>query len=635
MDNSKWGNYLVGDKNIRTILSSSAGSAELWSGLMDLATSLQIREDLIQKLRTSLATGLVSHPSALVQILQAWRAEFSSDATLSALISALVANRLAVCAVSLRNKFDHRHGITTPRIAASQEESLNTRDDTAELLVIPNTEQSDSQQRPHSSSLSHDQKTDPFPKNPDEPKLPANLVELQHWKGNSSNPGTGIFYNQNHILGTGATSIVYEGEYLGNPAAVKIVKSEDPEAYKKERNVLQHMRKTIEENNLNIVALFCWQELEPLKSYVIVMERAICNLADRVKTLKSSAKPSQLASNAESQWKSHQLEITGFIHGIAKGLKWMHECENPIIHRDVKPENILICSTSTGEMAKLGDFGVSRELGTTTGAQGTLWWMAPEAIDAYNDDQKFHATKAVDIFSLGMTAHFAMSLGSHPFKYSLEHKKSVERNISDIKVMPDTLGNSNYAADHLLQWMMSKPVKGRPNIQQVVQHPCFWDLKRAKEFILGVALCFDGALGSSAAKEIDDEYKQRVGEPVNWVKKLDARVQRTLFDYRRNNYSNNSDSIMKLVVLMRDKYVHHAEMIKHAETDEFKSNRFFDEDKYWNYFLNLYPELVIHLFCHIAKQKDSLLNEVKKGYTVGFDNVPDWKYKHACETVEK
>ncbi|CAL8121039.1 unnamed protein product [Orchesella dallaii] len=113
MANPRWGDYLdslvVGDEpctflKVRMVLSCSAGSSQLWSGLMDLATSLQIPDDQIQKLRTGLTTGLLTHPSALVEILQAWRAKFSSSATLSALISALVANRLTVCADSLRNQ---------------------------------------------------------------------------------------------------------------------------------------------------------------------------------------------------------------------------------------------------------------------------------------------------------------------------------------------------------------------------------------------------------------------------------------------------------------------------------------------------------------------------------------------------
>ncbi|CAL8121037.1 unnamed protein product [Orchesella dallaii] len=113
MANSRWGDYsdilVVGDEpctflNIRTILTNSTGSAKLWSELMDLATTLKIRDDIIQTLRTGIIAGLVTRTSALVEILQTWRAQFSSNAKLSTLILALEERGLKDCADSLRNQ---------------------------------------------------------------------------------------------------------------------------------------------------------------------------------------------------------------------------------------------------------------------------------------------------------------------------------------------------------------------------------------------------------------------------------------------------------------------------------------------------------------------------------------------------
>jgi hypothetical protein len=80
-----------------------------------------------------------------------------------------------------------------------------------------------------------------------------------------------------------------------------------------------------------------------------------------------------------------------------------------VVHRDVKPENILVDS---GEQAKLVDFGIARIAGektlTATGAVvGTLAYMAPEQADGLRPGP------AADVYSLALTLYECLC-GEHP-----------------------------------------------------------------------------------------------------------------------------------------------------------------------------------------------------------------------------
>ncbi|KAL9669490.1 hypothetical protein QQ045_007037 [Rhodiola kirilowii] len=66
---------------------------------------------------------------------------------------------------------------------------------------------------------------------------------------------------------------------------------------------------------------------------------------------------------------------------IARGINYLHHCNPPIIHRDLKSSNLLVDRNWT---VKVGDFGLSRlkhetYLSTNTG-KGTPQWMAPEVL---------------------------------------------------------------------------------------------------------------------------------------------------------------------------------------------------------------------------------------------------------------
>ncbi|KAF4692051.1 protein kinase kinase kinase [Perkinsus olseni] len=81
---------------------------------------------------------------------------------------------------------------------------------------------------------------------------------------------------------------------------------------------------------------------------------------------------------------------------IAKGMNYLHTCDPPIIHRDLKSLNLLLVERVEDEfdapIVKVADFGLSKLKASATqnmtAHAGTYHWMAPEVLDGQSYDEK-------------------------------------------------------------------------------------------------------------------------------------------------------------------------------------------------------------------------------------------------------
>src|SRR5262249_27140893 len=104
---------------------------------------------------------------------------------------------------------------------------------------------------------------------------------------------------------------------------------------------------------------------------------------------------------------SYAEAVVRLLLPIAEGLEAAHRVG--VIHRDVKPGNILV---DRAGRAHLVDFGIARETDagslTTMGqTAGTPAYMAPEQISA---DERHPVSAATDVYSLGITLNEALTL---------------------------------------------------------------------------------------------------------------------------------------------------------------------------------------------------------------------------------
>lgn len=300
-------------------------------------------------------------------------------------------------------------------------------------------------------------------------------------------------YKISSYLADGAMGRVYRGTdlLLNLPVAIKILKPLYPISEQQERRFIHEAHIASELVHPGIVMV---RNLHRSRKggYFMVMD--LCP----GKSLKTILATRHHLSVQES------LEIT---RQILSALKLAHE--KGVVHRDIKPGNIMVEEKEKGLRVRILDFGIAKVFSTQGGLDlqsltrtgfiiGTTYYMAPEQI------MKTPLSPATDIYGVGALLYHLLT-GFPPFVGSREKVlrsiiKKNPRPMREIFAKTPHPQSISFLLDAIILKSMSKEAKHR--------------FSSAQEFIDAIELCQKNILSLTSLKWIAQSYWGRLDKEI-------------------------------------------------------------------------------------------------------------------------
>lgn len=270
--------------------------------------------------------------------------------------------------------------------------------------------------------------------------------------------GDFIIYNDSmNFLGEGTFSKVYRGIYNGlskksikngTYIAAKIIKTHNltPKALSILEDEIYIMNIIKEDPHKNIVE--CYDIVKTLDSIYIFLE--LCDSGDLRSILKNPIK---------------EIYSQLYFMQLAEGLKYLDR--KKIVHRDIKPRNILL--SNNRRVLKIADFGFAIQAEKDNLYEticGSPLYMAPEIT------RKNNYNNQTDLWSIGMIL-YEMIYGFHPFQHC-RNISELQKNINDqtINIPPENNTNKNISQEclSLLKKLLEKDVSNRITWDEFFNH---------------------------------------------------------------------------------------------------------------------------------------------------------------------
>ena len=250
-------------------------------------------------------------------------------------------------------------------------------------------------------------------------------------------------YSQKTALGKGSFSSVYLGENIisGQKVAIKKINISKFEKFRphiiSEINILKSI------NHPNIVSFV--DDIIETKLIYIVLE--YCGLGDLAEFYKDTM--------------VKEVYVKHYAKQILDGISYLHQ--KNIMHRDIKPHNILLSDIYT---IKITDFGFAKydtTIDLTTTLCGSPIYMAPEIMQCKKYNNK------TDIWSFGIVI-YQLAFGKLP--YNASNQIELMRVVRDTEPTYNSDLVSNMCKFFIKQLLCKNPDK-RPDVKYLQNHEWF------------------------------------------------------------------------------------------------------------------------------------------------------------------
>lgn len=274
-------------------------------------------------------------------------------------------------------------------------------------------------------------------------------------------------------------TVVLRGEFQGRAVAVKRLLKDFVTIATHEVALLQES-----DDHPHVIRYFCKEQRDTF--LYIALELCPASLFDLVD------QPSSFPELVRD------LDSKRALKQIASGIRHLHKLK--IVHRDIKPQNILVSTSRQGKGVRMliSDFGLCKKLDldessfqqTVNHAAGSFGYRAPEVLRGQVDpneagtpshstngvhsltststgsagatttDPSMRLTRSIDIFSLGCIFYYVLTGGEHPFGGRYEREMNILQGKISLERL-DGLGEEAVEVQDLITRMVASDPRER------------------------------------------------------------------------------------------------------------------------------------------------------------------------------